>query len=481
MTGIVAYGAYVPRLRLDRAVVYKAHSWFNPGLRGLAKGERSMANWDEDVITMAVEAARDCLPTAQRARIASIVLASTTAPFADRQNAGVVKEALNLDDAVATQDTGGSQKAATGALIQALQASKGGAGDILCIASENAKSKPASEAELINGDAAAALLVGNDNPIARFVGSHSVSADFVDHFRADDRHFDYGWESRWIRDEGYTAIAGKALKDALTRFGVAGADVSHLIVPIPVKGVPESLAKKAGIAATAVQNNLAATLGHSGAAEPLVLLAHALRTAQPGDKIVLLGFGQGCDVLLFEVTEQILKHQHPHGVQGWLARRKPETNYMKFLCFNGLLDIERGMRAEFEQKQPLTALYRNRKAVLGLVGGRDTVTGTVQFPKSPISVAAENVAVGTQEDYPLADVPGKIMTYTADSLTYHPDPPCYYGMVEFEGGGRILAEFADADAESVEVGKKVRMVFRIKAVDENRGFIKYFWKAVPAA
>ena len=481
MTGIVAYGAYVPRLRLDRAVVYKAHSWFNPGLRGLAKGERSMANWDEDVITMAVEAARDCLPTAQRARIASIVLASTTAPFADRQNAGVVKEALNLDDAVATQDTGGSQKAATGALIQALQASRGGAGDILCIASEHAKAKPASEAELISGDAAAALLVGNDNPIARFVGSHSVSADFVDHFRADDRHFDYGWESRWIRDEGYTAIAGKALKDALTRFGVAGADVSHLIVPIPVKGVPESLAKKAGIAATAVQNNLSATLGHSGAAEPLVLLAHALRTAQPGDKVVLLGFGQGCDVLLFEVTDAILKHQHPHGVQGWLARRKPETNYMKFLCFNGLLDIERGMRAEFEQKQPLTALYRNRKAVLGLVGGRDTVTGTVQFPKSPISVAAENVAVGTQEDYPLADVPGRIMTYTADSLTYHPDPPCYYGMVEFEGGGRILAEFADADAESVEVGKQVRMVFRIKAVDENRGFIKYFWKAVPAA
>ena len=64
MTGIVAYGAYVPRLRLDRAAVFKAHSWFNPGLRGLAKGERSMANWDEDVVTMAVEAARDCLPAA---------------------------------------------------------------------------------------------------------------------------------------------------------------------------------------------------------------------------------------------------------------------------------------------------------------------------------------------------------------------------------------------------------------------------------
>ena len=61
MVGIVAYGAYVPRLRLSRQAVYDANKWFAAGLRGLAKGERSMANWDEDSITMAVEASRDCL------------------------------------------------------------------------------------------------------------------------------------------------------------------------------------------------------------------------------------------------------------------------------------------------------------------------------------------------------------------------------------------------------------------------------------
>jgi uncharacterized OB-fold protein len=72
------------------------------------------------------------------------------------------------------------------------------------------------------------------------------------------------------------------------------------------------------------------------------------------------------------------------------------------------------------------------------------------------------------------------MTYTADSLTYTPDPPNYYGMIEFEGGGRMLVEFADADAESVFVGAPVRMVFRVKARDVRSGFIKYFWKAVPA-
>jgi uncharacterized OB-fold protein len=105
----------------------------------------------------------------------------------------------------------------------------------------------------------------------------------------------------------------------------------------------------------------------------------------------------------------------------------------------------------------------------------------VQFPRSEISVNQNEAAIGTQEDYPLADRPAKIMTYTADSLTYTPDPPSYYGMVEFEGGGRMLAEFTDTDAESVFVGASMHMMFRIKATDERSGFIKYFWKAVPAA
>src|ERR1700748_3562680 len=98
MVGILAAGAYVPQARLQRSSVFAAHSWFAPGLKSLAKGERAMANWDEDTITMAVEAARDCLEGLGRSGVARVVLASSSHPFADRQNAVVVKEALNLAD-----------------------------------------------------------------------------------------------------------------------------------------------------------------------------------------------------------------------------------------------------------------------------------------------------------------------------------------------------------------------------------------------
>jgi 3-hydroxy-3-methylglutaryl CoA synthase len=478
MAGILSYGAYVPRMRLQRSVVYEANRWFAPGLKGLAKGERSVANWDEDAITMAVEAARDCLDGVDRDSVSALLLASTSFPFADRQNAGVVKEALNLSDAIATIDITGSQKAGTSALLQSLHAAA--VRPVLVAAAEARRSRPASEDELISGDAAASFLVGPEDGIARFVGSHSVSVDFIDHFRPQGTDFDYGWESRWVRDEGYAKLTVAAIQGLLTKVGTPGAAISRLIVGIPVKGVAADLAKRTGIGAGAVADDLSQVLGSAGSAHPLVLLAHALESATPGDKLLVVGFGQGADALLFEVTDKIAMQTGGRGVSRWLAQTRKEANYLKFLAFAGHLQLELGKRAEFEQKPVLTALYRNRRSVLALVGGRCTQTGTIQFPRSQISVDQNEVAIGTQEDYPLADRLARILTFTADSLTYTPDPPNYYGMIEFEGGGRMLAEFTDVGRpDDVFVGAQLRMMFRIKAHDDRSGFIKYFWKAVP--
>jgi uncharacterized OB-fold protein len=90
-------------------------------------------------------------------------------------------------------------------------------------------------------------------------------------------------------------------------------------------------------------------------------------------------------------------------------------------------------------------------------------------------------ALDTQEDYPMADVAGRVMTWTADSLTFAVDPPAYFGMVQFEGGARLMVDFTDVDRTSFDVGTPVTMEFRVREVDSQRGFKKYFWKAVPTA
>jgi uncharacterized OB-fold protein len=211
------------------------------------------------------------------------------------------------------------------------------------------------------------------------------------------------------------------------------------------------------------------------------MLVAALEQATPGERIMLVGFGQGVDLILLEVTDAIGQLAPRRGVKGSLARGVQDQNYLRYLFHRGLLDLDRGMRAEVDQKQPATTLWRNRKAVMGLIGGRCTKSGAIQFPKSDVSIIANGHSVGTQEDYPLAELTAKIVTYTADSLTYSPAPPNYYGLIDFEGGGRMLTEFTDVEADEVEVGREVGMMFRIKAVDEIRDFTKYFWKAVPVA
>jgi hydroxymethylglutaryl-CoA synthase len=475
-TGILAFGAYIPKRRLQRAAIHAANKWFAPGLAGAAKGERAVANWDEDAVTMAVEAARDCLTGIDRGEVQGLTLASTTLPFADRLNAGIVKEALTLADNTRAADATGSLRAGTSALLAALDARQ----TQLCLASDLRKARPASEAELIQGDGAAALLVGQGDLIARVIATHSVTIDFVDHFRGTGAAFDYGWESRWIRDEGYTRLLGGALRDALTQSGIVPETIDHAIIPVSARGVAAGLAKKLGIRAEAVADTLQANIGDTGAAHPLLMLAAVLEKAEPGQRILLAGFGQGVDVLVLETTDALARLPARRGVRGHLACGREDANYPRFLFHRGLLDLERGMRAELDQKQPGSTLYRHRKAVLGLVGGRCTRTGTVQFPRSDIGVNPNDRAIGTQEDYPLADRLARIVTHTADSLSFSPDPPTYYGTIDFEGGGRLVTIFAEVTAEDVEVGRRMRMVFRINAFDAQRGFIKYFWKATPA-
>src|SRR5262245_57144319 len=222
MVGIVAYGAYVPRLRLQRQAVYDANKWFAAGLRGLAKGERSMANWDEDSITMAVEASRDCLTSHKAEDVRNIYFASTTHPFKDRQNDGVISTALSIAQNFAALVIGVALSAVTQAQGAGLNPSKNVSGPALVAAADKRMARVASSNELNYGDGAAALLCGTENVVAKLVGHHSVSMDFVDHFRGDETDFDYGWEERWIRDEGYSKIVPPAIKAALSACRLKG-------------------------------------------------------------------------------------------------------------------------------------------------------------------------------------------------------------------------------------------------------------------
>ncbi len=479
MHGIVGFGGYVPRLRLSRQAVAQANAWYAPQFAP-RKGTRAFANWDEDSITLAVAAARDCLGAGEdRSAIRQVLLASTTLPFAERSNAGVVCEALTLDEDVQASDLGGSSRAGLGGLLNACALVRGGSGDVLVLAADARITRAASAQELDYGDAAAAMRVGAGRVLAELRGSATRSVDFVDRFRQSGEDIDYAWEERWVRDEGIAKLMPQVLASALQQAGIAAAQVDHFIFPSSFARMDAQLARSCGIRADAVVDNLAASVGDAGTAQGLLLLAQVLEHAQPGQHILLGQFGSGAQALLLRVTEHIAGFKPRRGVSQWLRAGVEERNYTKFLSFKGQLRLERGMRGEQDKKTALSTAWRHRRAILGLVAGRCSVTGSVHFPPSRLSYDPGAALLDTQRPYKLAERSAKVLSWSAETLSFHMAPPHHYGQIDFDGGGRILMDFTDLDVGEVQAGTPMEMVFRIKDTDDLRGFTRYFWKATP--
>jgi 3-hydroxy-3-methylglutaryl CoA synthase/NAD(P)-dependent dehydrogenase (short-subunit alcohol dehydrogenase family) len=481
MIGITSYGAFIPRLRLNRMAVVQAMGWFAPALMAVATGHRSMCNWDEDCLTMAVAAARDCLKGIDKSRIDALYLASTTLPFADRQNAGVVSAALNLKPDLLTSDFTASQKAATTALITALETVDGSARkNILVAATDKRETKTACFYELWFGDGAAAVMVGQEKVIAQYKGSFCLSCDFVDHYRGAQRQYDYMWEERWVRDAGYSKIIPEAVNGLMKKLGITIAEVDKLIFPCFFKAEHQKIARQLGAAPEILADNLHEVCGETGAAHPILMLVAALETAKPGDRILMAGFGQGCNALYFVVTDEITRITARNGFAGSLKRKKDTDNYLKWLKFRDLIQTEMGIRAEAPTQTAMSVLWRKNQMILGLVGGKCRQCATAQFPKTEVCVKPGCGALHSQDDYEFADVPATVKSFTGDMLSVSVDPPAIYGMVQFEGGGRLFADFTDCELGELKVGAPMQMAFKRKNVDRERGMVNYFWKAVPA-
>jgi 3-hydroxy-3-methylglutaryl CoA synthase/NAD(P)-dependent dehydrogenase (short-subunit alcohol dehydrogenase family)/putative sterol carrier protein len=480
MIGVVSYGGYIPKPRLSRMSIFQNMGWFAPAIIMVAQGERSFCNWDEDSVTMAVEASRDCLKGFDKSTVDAHYLCSTTLPFADRLNAGIVKSALNLRDDLLAGDVTGSLRSGTSAFITALEVVRGGEKkQILVAAADRRETKAGYFYEMWFGDGAASLLVGDRGVIAEYLGSYSVAHDFVDHYRAGDRKFDYMWEERWVRDEGYAKIIPQAVAGLFKKLSITMDDVDNFVFPCFFKTEHRNIAKNLGSIADKVADNLHEVCGETGAAHALVMFVHALEKAKPGDRILLAGFGEGCDALYFRVTENIRKLPPRNGIRGCLENKKTTDNYLKFLKFRDLIQTEMGIRAEAPMQTAMTVLWRKRKMLLGLVGGKCTRCGTPQFPKMSVCVNPECRAVDTQEDYEFSDKKAFIKSFTGDLLSVSVDPPAVYGMIQFEGGGRFMADFTDCELGDVRVGQPVTLSFRRRYLDRERGFSGYFWKAVP--
>ncbi len=466
MSGIAAYGAYVPRLRLPLALIGGG-----PAREG--GPEKAVAGHDEDAVTLAVAAAIDCLEGFERERVDALYFASTTHPFREKQGAALIAKALDLRRDLYTTDVSGSLRAGTLALESALHAvAAGAAGRALVVASDCRMGAPRGALEARLGDGAAAFLVSGTDAVATLQGSHAIADELQDLWRMDGERFTHSWEERFVVQEGYTPNLVEAVRGLADKLGAAPADFSRLVLYGPDARSLGQVARRLDVAPEKLQDTFFGRLGNAGAAFAPLLLAAALEEARPGERLLAASYGDGAHALAFEVTEQIDKLGSRRAVSGHLARRRALSSYDAYLRARNLQPKEWDSGPELGLSA--TVRFRERDADISFVGAKCRACGQVHFPRPRVCYRCH--ALDQWEPHRLSDKPGRVLSFTFDYFFPAAEPPTTVVMVEVDGC-RVQVQM-DARPEEAKLDLPVEFAFR--KIHEAGGKPNYFWKAVPA-
>jgi 3-hydroxy-3-methylglutaryl CoA synthase/uncharacterized OB-fold protein len=460
MHGILSAAGYVPYWRLQRSAISAFHG------SGGGKGSRAVASYDQDSTTLAVEAGRLALRAAPGASPSVLWFATTSPTYLEKSNATIAHAALRLPSSAAAFDVVGSLRSGTGALRAAL----GSTDTSLVVAGDIRIGLPAGADEAAGGDAGAALLVGDGDPIAAYLGGASATSEFLDRWRTPGDPRTKQWEEKF-GEQQYVALARQAWGDALAAAGISAEDVDEVIIATAHPRAGGVVGKQLG---RPVAADLAATVGNAGAAQPELLLALALERLEPQRTIALISLADGADVLVFRTTDAIASWTPPRAIEDQVASGNDALPYAKLLAWRQVMAPEPPRRPE-PARMSGSAAGRSADWKYGFVASRDRASGAVHLP--PARVSFEGGNVDDMEAVPMADVAGTVVTATVDRLAYSPSPPVIFAVVDFDGGGRLPVELCDCTAEEAAPGARVEMTFR--RLNQADGIANYFWKARP--
>jgi hydroxymethylglutaryl-CoA synthase len=462
MAGLLAYGTYVPYHRLLRATVAEALS------TGGGEGSRAVASYDEDTTSMGVEAARAALRGVP-VRPAALYFATTAPAYLDKTNATIVHAALGLDSSAFAVDMTGAVRTGVGAFLAARDSPH----PTLAVLADMRTGQPGSADERNGGDAAAAFLWGDGDPIAEVLAAASATGEFLDRWRLPGAASSRVWEERF-GENAYLPLAHAALADALKQAGVAQQDVRHAVVTGTQQRAVQRFARESGLPAEAFGGDLVAAIGNTGAAHFGLLLADVLDRAGPEELVALTVLADGATSIVLRTTPALAGRQRAT-VREQVGAGRSGLPYATYLTWRGMLDREPPRRPDPDAPAAPPS-ERNARWKFALVAGECDACGTRHLPPSRACVQCGEV--DRMSPVPMADVPATVTTYTVDRLAYSASPPLIGAVLDFDGGGRLRVQLADVAPGTVAVGDRVEMTFR--RMSTARGIHNYFWKGRPA-
>jgi hydroxymethylglutaryl-CoA synthase len=465
MIGITAYGACIPATRLPRDLIAAEWGGFSPG------GEKAVAAYDEDSLTLAVGAALHCLPSGDGRDLEAVLFASTTPPYREKQSAATVAAVLDCGPEVRTADFTDSLRAGTSAVLVAIDRAQAASRPVLVAAADCRVPEPDSMGEHSNGDAAAAVVIGTDGVLAEVVATYTFSDEFLGSFRAEGQDYTKSFPG-FDTKVGYGRQLATAVRGVLERAGVRPEEIALAALAGPNPRAPQGIAKGAGLdPKTQLQDTLWSVLGDVGCAQPLLLLTAALERAKPGDLLLVASYGDGGDALLLRATDRIRDFRPVRSLASQIEVKRTLSSYGKYLRYRRLLRKDPPAQ---DLSSPVV-LFRDRQKLLPLYGGCCRACGTVQYPAHRVCIECSDR--GGLEPVKLSRR-GKVFTFVNDHVREAAESPVTSAVVDLDGGGRLLVEMTDCAAEEVEIDMPVELTFR--RLHRGFGMNNYFWKARPA-
>jgi 3-hydroxy-3-methylglutaryl CoA synthase len=471
MVGMISYGIYIPRYRLNRDMI--ARAW---GTKSLG-GERSVASYDEDSITMSTEAAFDCLRSVDFEGVDGLFFASTTSPYIEKLGSALVAPVVDIGRNIITGDYTNSLRSGTIAIRSALDAVKSGsANKVLVTVSDCRLGLPGSNSEQNFGDGAVAVLLGDSDVAVTVEGTNSISDEFIGTWRMRHDDFVRTWEEKFVVTEGYIRNIQESVSAILHKYNLRPGDFSKIVLPIPDMRVYAKLTKNMGFGAkTRVDDYLLTNIGDTGSAFSLMMLIYALEECNEGNKILFVNYGDGTDAFILKVTKNIdiLRAKRRYSIKEYIENKSVLPSYAKYLKFRNLIPMQPSLRPERSFSAPL--LLRDRRQIFSLYGSKCKHCSVVQFP--PQRVCLKCQAKDEFEFFRISNKDGRIFTYTIDYLGSNIDQPTIMAVIEMEGGCRFYCQLTDCDYQEVKIDMPVEMTFR--KLFEAGGAQSYFWKSKP--
>lgn len=338
--GIRGYGGYVPKYRIIPEKIGEV--WGKDGEsrgKGLRIQSKSVPSPDEDVVTIATQAARWAIDRTDLTgeELEAIYVGSESHPYAVKPTATIVGAALAATPNMTAADYEFACKAGTAAFQTCMGlVSSGMIENGMAIGADTSQGAPGDVLEYSAAAGGAAYVIGKDDLIAKIEHTCSYTTDTPDFWRREgEKYPEHG--GRFTGKPAYFKHITNCTENLMEEVGSEPKDYDNAVFHQPNGKFPVKVAKKMGFTEEQIEPGLLVPrIGNTYSGAVPLGLAATLDQAEPGDRILVTAYGSGAGSDSFDitVTEQIeeLDPQYPPKIEE-ILEEKEYISYSKYAKF----------------------------------------------------------------------------------------------------------------------------------------------------